>query len=102
MQRRDFIVLVGGTTAAGFSALAAQAQQSTRQRRIATAIPGWGEDIAYGAAFDSVQKARSDLLLVSDEPQHISNSRALVSIATNAQIPAMYPFRDIAVAGGLM
>lgn len=57
---------------------------------------------AYEAAFDSLQKAMADLLLVSDEPQHIANARTLTSIATNAKIPAMYPFRDIVVAGGLM
>jgi putative ABC transport system substrate-binding protein len=57
---------------------------------------------AYKAAFDSVEKASADLLLVSDEPQHLPHRRALVGIAANAKIPAMYPFRDIVVAGGLM
>jgi putative ABC transport system substrate-binding protein len=57
---------------------------------------------AYRAAFDSVQKAKANLLLVADEPEHLSNSRALVGFAAKAQIPAMYPFRDFVVAGGLM
>src|SRR4051812_26233219 len=54
MQRRDFIAVLGGTAAAGFSALAAHAQRSMRQRRIATAIPGWGEAVKtnpYHVAF---------------------------------------------------
>jgi putative ABC transport system substrate-binding protein len=57
---------------------------------------------AYRAASDSVQKANADLLLVADEAEHLSHSKALVGIATNARIPAMYPFRDFVVAGGLM
>ena len=57
---------------------------------------------AYQAAVDRLQKANADLLLVSDEPQHISNAGVLTRIATNAKIPAMYPFRDIVAAGGLM
>ncbi len=57
---------------------------------------------AYTAASDSVQKANADLLLVADEAEHLSHIKALVGIATNAQIPAMYHFRDFVVAGGLM
>jgi putative tryptophan/tyrosine transport system substrate-binding protein len=57
---------------------------------------------AYKAAYDSVAKAGAELLLVSDEPQHLPNSKVLVGIAAKAQIPAMYPFRDLVVAGGLM
>jgi putative tryptophan/tyrosine transport system substrate-binding protein len=60
------------------------------------------DEEAYRAAFDSVQKAKADLLLVADEPEHLSNSRALVGFAAKAQIPAMYPFRDLIVAGQLM
>lgn len=57
---------------------------------------------AYRAAYDSVAKVGAELLLASDEPQHLRNSRVLVGIAVNAQVPAMYPFRDMVVAGGLM
>jgi putative ABC transport system substrate-binding protein len=57
---------------------------------------------ACRAASDSIQKAKADLLMVADEPVHLSNRSALVGIARNAQIPATYPFRDFVVAGGLM
>jgi putative ABC transport system substrate-binding protein len=57
---------------------------------------------ACRAASDSIQKAKADLLMIAEEPVHLSNSRALVGIARNAQIPATYPFRDFVVAGGLM
>jgi putative ABC transport system substrate-binding protein len=40
--------------------------------------------------------------LVSDEPYQLANSKVLVGLAANAKIPAMYPFRDLAAAGGLM
>jgi len=57
---------------------------------------------AYRAAYDSVAKLRAEILLVSDEPQHLPNSKVLVGIAHNGKIPAMYPFRDLVLAGGLM
>jgi hypothetical protein len=39
----------------------------------------------------------ADLLLASDEPEHLPNSKMLVGIAANAKIPGMYPFRDLVV-----
>ena len=47
-------------------------------------------------------KSRIDALLVSDEPDHNANAKTLTTLAANARIPAMYPFRDLAAAGGLM
>jgi putative ABC transport system substrate-binding protein len=57
---------------------------------------------AYKAAGEAIGKAGAELMLVSDEPQHLPNSRVLVGVAAGARIPAMYPFRDMVVAGGLM
>ncbi|MGZ5871590.1 MAG: ABC transporter substrate-binding protein [Bradyrhizobium sp.] len=59
-------------------------------------------EATYSAAFTSMENARIDALLVSDEPDHNANAKTLTSLAANARIPAMYPFRDLAVAGGLM
>jgi putative tryptophan/tyrosine transport system substrate-binding protein len=59
-------------------------------------------DAAYEAAFASTDWTKTDLLLVSDEPEHLSHSRILVDLATNVRTPTGYPFRDLVVAGGLM
>jgi putative ABC transport system substrate-binding protein len=59
-------------------------------------------EATYSAAFSSMENARIDALLVSDEPEHNANSKALTGLAANARIPTMYPFRDLVVAGGLM
>jgi putative tryptophan/tyrosine transport system substrate-binding protein len=59
-------------------------------------------EATYPAAFTSMENARIDALLVSDEPDHNANTKTLTRLATNARIPTMYPFRDLAVAGGLM
>jgi putative ABC transport system substrate-binding protein len=57
---------------------------------------------ACRAASKSIQNARADLLMIAEEPVHLSNSKALVGIARDAKIPATYPFREFVVAGGLM
>ncbi|MBR1302215.1 ABC transporter substrate-binding protein [Bradyrhizobium sp. AUGA SZCCT0042] len=59
-------------------------------------------EATYAAAFASMRNARIDALLVSDEPDHNANAKTLTSLAASARIPTMYPFRDLAVAGGLM
>jgi putative ABC transport system substrate-binding protein len=59
-------------------------------------------DAAYQTAFASTDWTKADMLLVSDEPEHLSRSRTLVDLATSVRIPTCYPFRDLVVAGGLM
>jgi putative tryptophan/tyrosine transport system substrate-binding protein len=59
-------------------------------------------DASYEAAFASTDWTKEDLLLVSDEPEHLSRSRILVDLTTSIRIPTSYPFRDLVVAGGLM
>ncbi|MDA9522471.1 hypothetical protein XI06_19830 [Bradyrhizobium sp. CCBAU 11434] len=59
-------------------------------------------DASYEAAFASINWTNSDVLLVSDEPEHLSHSKTLVGLATNVRVPACYPFHDLVVAGGLM
>jgi putative tryptophan/tyrosine transport system substrate-binding protein len=59
-------------------------------------------DATYSAAFTSMEQARIDALLVSDEPEHNANAKTLTSLAAKARVPTMYAFRDLVVAGGLM
>jgi putative ABC transport system substrate-binding protein len=59
-------------------------------------------DAAYEKAFASTDWTKADMLLVSDEPEHLSRSGILVDLATSARIPTCYPFRDLVLAGGLM
>jgi len=59
-------------------------------------------DAAYVAAFASTDWDKEDMLLVSDEPEHLSRGRTLVDLVTGVRIPTCYPFHDLVVAGGLM
>ena len=59
-------------------------------------------DAAYETAFASTDWSKADMLLVSDEPEHLSRSKILVDLATSVRIPTCYPFRDLVMAGGLM
>lgn len=57
---------------------------------------------AYSQSVAQIEVAGSEMILTSDEPEHISNSKAVVEVAAATRLPSMYPFRDLALAGGLM
>jgi len=59
-------------------------------------------EATYSAAFTWMQNVRIDALLVSDEADHNANVKALTTLAASARIATMYPFRDLAIGGGLM
>jgi putative ABC transport system substrate-binding protein len=59
-------------------------------------------EATYSAAFTWMENARIEALLVSDEADHNANVKTLTSLATKARIATMYPFRDLAIGGGLM
>jgi putative ABC transport system substrate-binding protein len=80
-------------------------RQAAQQARIALTHVNLGNtfnEATYSAAFNGMQNARIDALLVSDEADHNGNVKTLTKLATSLRIPTMYPFRDLAVGGGLM
>jgi putative tryptophan/tyrosine transport system substrate-binding protein len=84
---------------------AAMVREAAQQLKLSMTHVDLGSNLneaAYLTASDQVEKAQAEMMLVSDEPEHLSNSAFLIDIATRARVPAMYPFRDLALAGGLM
>ncbi|SFQ21655.1 putative ABC transport system substrate-binding protein [Bradyrhizobium sp. Ghvi] len=80
-------------------------RQAAQQARIALSHVDLGNTFSeetYSAAFNWMQNARIDALLVSDEADHNGNVKTLTNLAASARIPTMYPFRDLVVGGGLM
>ena len=56
----------------------------------------------YQRAFNSMEHARVDGILVSDESEHFTYRRLLVELATKTRIPAIYAYREHVELGGLM
>jgi putative ABC transport system substrate-binding protein len=53
-------------------------------------------------AFESLLRMRADALVISAGPLFLSRNVQLVTLATHHRLPAIYPFRENAEAGGLM
>jgi putative tryptophan/tyrosine transport system substrate-binding protein len=60
------------------------------------------DEAAYQRVFTSMVQERVDALLVSSEPEHLSNRVTLVELAAKSRIPAIYPLREFVDVGGLM
>jgi putative ABC transport system substrate-binding protein len=54
------------------------------------------------AAFESAVRQRIRMFAVTSDPFFNTRSEKLVALATRHAVPAVYPFREYAVAGGLM
>ena len=60
------------------------------------------EDVAYAKAFAQIADVGLDALVVSDEAEHPSHSEYLCAAAISTRLPVVFPYRSLAVAGGLM
>jgi ABC-type uncharacterized transport system substrate-binding protein len=61
-----------------------------------------GTDHDIGAAFESITQQRIAALLVASDPFFNSRRDEIAALAARRGVPAMYGFRDYAMAGGLM
>ena len=56
----------------------------------------------FRRAFAAMVRDRVDTLLVADSPENFTHRQLIVTLAAQARLPAIYPFRDFADIGGLM
>src|SRR5262245_16724141 len=61
-----------------------------------------GTPEAIDAAFATLMEQRAGALLVGGDPFLVGRSRQIVALATRHSVPAIYDFRESALAGGLM
>ena len=68
-----------------------------RETEVEARLPGQIE-----LAFTVMARERADVVLVSADPMFTSEYRRVVEMAARTRLPAVYPFRNVAEAGGLM
>jgi putative tryptophan/tyrosine transport system substrate-binding protein len=75
-----------------------EAARASRQIQIVNA----GNDRDLEAAFATFVQQRAAALLVSADPFFDTRRDRIVALAAQSKLPAIYQFRDFAIAGGLM
>ena len=56
----------------------------------------------YRRALSTLKQDLVDAIMVSDEGEHITNRVLLVELIAKSSLPAIYPYRELVQAGGLM
>jgi putative tryptophan/tyrosine transport system substrate-binding protein len=56
----------------------------------------------YRRAFAALASESAQALVVSDNAENLAHHKLIVALAAQNRLPAIYPFRDFAIAGGLM
>jgi putative tryptophan/tyrosine transport system substrate-binding protein len=77
-------------------------EEAARAIGVQTHVLRASTDGEIDTAFESVAQYRIPALAVASDPFFTSRRDKLAALAARHAVPAMYPFRDYAVAGGLM
>jgi putative ABC transport system substrate-binding protein len=69
-----------------------------------SSVPISGEihEDTYPDIFEAIKASGADGLIVSDTPPNTTNSRTIATLASHFRLPAIYPYREYTVDGGLL
>jgi putative tryptophan/tyrosine transport system substrate-binding protein len=95
-------VLVNPANAMRAEATVKDVQAAAGAMGLQTQVARASTSSEIGAAFATFARERPDALLVGIDPFFNSRRTQLVHLATRYAVPASYPARDFAEAGGLM
>ena len=95
-------VLVNPTNAAHSETTLSDVEAAARAIGLQTQILNASTSREIDAAFTAPVRERVDALFVFPDPFFISRRVQLVQLASHRSVPATYPVRDFAEAGGLM
>jgi len=86
----------------GAGALSQEVQEAARAIGRQVRIANAGNDRELEVAFSTLVQQRANALLVGADPFFDTKRDRIVALAAQFKLPAIYQFRDYAVAGGLM
>jgi putative ABC transport system substrate-binding protein len=78
----------------------AQTAASANGRQLRTVNAGTVAEI--DSAFGRIREQGADALIVASDPFFVTQREELAALAARHGIPAIYPFRELVAAGGLM
>jgi putative ABC transport system substrate-binding protein len=77
-------------------------QEAARSKGVQIAILKAGSEGEIDAAFTSLARLQAGALLVGNDPFFNTRREQLVALASRHAVPAIYPLREFATAGGLI
>jgi putative tryptophan/tyrosine transport system substrate-binding protein len=65
-------------------------------------LEGTLQEQEYQRVFEALAQSRPDALIVGDQAENLTYQRIIIDLAAKSGLPALYPYREQAEAGGLM
>jgi putative tryptophan/tyrosine transport system substrate-binding protein len=79
-----------------------EAAKRTRLKLVGAPLSDPIQEPEYRRVFAALARERVQALVVSDHAENLAHHQLIVALAAQGRLPAIYPFRDFATAGGLM
>ena len=79
-----------------------EVQDAARIKGLQLPILKAGTESEIDTAFGSLSQLRNDAILVGSDPFFASQREQIVALAARHSVPAMYEWREFAMAGGLI
>jgi putative ABC transport system substrate-binding protein len=79
-----------------------QAREAANVLHVDVQFVGVREDSHFNQAFDTIAKERPDAFIVLADRVFLHNRGRIVDFAARNRVPAVYPYRELVEAGGLM
>ena len=102
LPRAATIALLGNPTAAVYRVETEDLAQAMRDLGLQLLVLQATAGSGFEAAFAAAAERRADGLLVSADPFFTSERDQIIALAARHRLPAAYPWREYAVAGGLV
>jgi putative ABC transport system substrate-binding protein len=102
LPRAATIALLGNPTAAVYRVETEDLAQAMRDLGLQLLVLQATAGSGFEAAFAAAAERRADALLVSADPFFTSERDQIIALAARHRLPAAYPWREYAVAGGLV
>jgi putative tryptophan/tyrosine transport system substrate-binding protein len=65
-------------------------------------LEGTLQEQEYRRVFEALTRGHPDALIVGDQAENLTYQRIIIDLAAKSGLPALYPYREQAEAGGLM
>jgi len=79
-----------------------QAREAAKVLHVDVQFVGVREDSHFNQAFDTIAKERPDAFIVLADRVFLHKRARIVDFAARNRVPAVYPYRELVEAGGLM
>jgi putative ABC transport system substrate-binding protein len=102
VPQAKIIALLVNPSVTSADSIIRDAEEAARMKGVRLPVLKAGTEDEIDAAFTTLAQLRADALIIGNDPFFASRHEQFVTLAERVAVPAIYPFREFAGAGGLI